>query len=236
MTVDNNLYFGMTNPATAQGDWNQLLFSMRQETSLLNTSMPVEVLSVQAFGVAPVGFVSVRILVDQITGNNETVSHGEITNVPYFRLQGGSNAVIIDPKVGDIGMCSFSTRDISSVKLARAIAPPGSRRSYDMSDAMYFGGFLNEAPAQYIHFTDTGITVYSPNQVDVEAPLVNVIANLTTINSDTIINGNLSVIGDSNMTGAFNTVGTITNNGVDIGSSHKHSGVQTGGGNTGNPI
>lgn len=234
--IDNTLYYGMTDPATSQGEWNQLLFAMRQQMALLNTSMPVEVLSVQAFGVAPVGFVSIQVLVDQFTGDNKTIPHGEIPNVPYFRLQGGNNAIIIDPKVGDIGMASFSSRDISAVKNARMQAPPGSRRMYDMSDAMYFGGFLNQAPTQYIHFTDTGIMIYSPTQLDVEAPMINVIADLTTINSDTIINGDLSVTGESNLNGNANILGTFTNNGVNVGSTHKHGGVQTGGGNTGNPI
>ena len=156
-------YYGQTDPATTQGEWNRMRFMMQQQMLGLNTSMPVEVLSVQAAGVAPVGFVSIRILVSQVTGNEMAYDHGTIPNVPYFRLQGGANAVIIDPEVGDIGMACFCSRDISAVKNARKAAPPGSRRAYDFSDAMYVGGFLNKAPTQYIQFTEGGILVHSTN-------------------------------------------------------------------------
>ncbi len=174
MAVDTKQYYGQTDPTTGQGNWNTMRFAIQQQMLGLNTSMPVEVLSVQAAGVAPVGFVNIRILVSQVTGDDRTVDHGEIPNVPYFRLQGGANAVIIDPEPGDIGMASFCSRDISAVKNARQAAPPGSRRSYDFSDAMYVGGFLNKAPTQYIQFTEGGILVHSASSVmvgDTEAAL-----------------------------------------------------------------
>lgn len=172
MATDTQQYYGQTDPATGQGDWNAQRFMIQQQMLALNTSMPVEVLSVQATGVAPVGFVSIKILVDQVTGNDRTVEHGEIPNVPYMRIQGGENAVIIDPEVGDIGIACFCSRDISAVKNARKAAPPGSRRAYDFSDAMYCGGFLNKTPTQYIHFTPQGIMVYSPVRNRLEAPLI----------------------------------------------------------------
>lgn len=174
MTVDTDSYFGQTDPTSAIGDWNQMRFLIRQEMANLNTSMPVEVLSVKGVGVAPVGFVSIRILVDQVTGDEKTVQHGEIANVPYIRIQGGTNAVIIDPQVGDIGMAMFCSRDITAVKNARKNAPPGSRRSYNFSDCAYIGGVLNSAPTQYIQFTDGGILVHSPSKVRAEAPLVQI--------------------------------------------------------------
>lgn len=170
--VDNTQYFGQTDPTTASGDWNRQRFLMQQQMSKLNTSIPVRVMSVTGGGVSPVGFVSVQILVDEITGNDMAIPHGEIPNVPYMRLQGGANAVIIDPEVGDIGMACFCSRDISSVKNARKNAPPGSRRMYDFSDCMYVGGFLNAAPAQYVQFTAGGIIVHSPTKVRAEAPTV----------------------------------------------------------------
>jgi len=172
MATDTTQYYGQTDPSTGQGNWNVNRFMIQQQMLSLNTSMPVEVLSVIPGGLGPVGLVSIRILVDQITGDDRTVPHGEIPNVPYFRLQGGNDAVIIDPKKGDIGMACFCSRDISAVKNARMAAPPGSRRAYDFSDAMYCGGFLNGTPTQYIQFTDGGILVHSPTRNQVDAPIV----------------------------------------------------------------
>ena len=40
-------------------------------------------------------------------------------------------------------------------------------------------------------------------------------------------------LGGGTMTGALNITGTVTANGKNIGSTHTHGGVQTGGGTTG---
>lgn len=172
MTTDTQQYYGFTDPATTQGEWNKQKFVIQQEMADLNTSLPVEVMSVTGVGVNPVGLVSVRILVDQVTGNDMTIPHDTIYNVPYVRIQGGSNAVIIDPAIGDIGMALFCSRDISAVKNARQAAPPGSRRMYSFSDCAYLGGILNGAPTQYIQFTAGGIILHSPTSLKGEAPLV----------------------------------------------------------------
>jgi hypothetical protein len=42
--------------------------------------------------------------------------------------------------------------------------------------------------------------------------------------------------GTMSVNGNIATTGTITNNGKNIGSTHEHSGVTTGSGNTGAPI
>lgn len=47
--------------------------------------------------------------------------------------------------------------------------------------------------------------------------------------------GTMNVTGNINQTGNFANTGTITNNGKNIGSTHTHSGVQPGSGNTGAP-
>ena len=230
MTVDTKQYAGFANLDAMGSDANVIKFLMTAAMSKLNTSLPVEVLSVQATGNAPVGYVNVRILVDQITADGKTHQYGEIPNVPYFRLQGGNKAVIIDPEVGDIGMACFCSRDISAMKNARKGAPPGSRRMYDISDALYVGGFLNKTPTHYIQFTDGGIIVSTPGSVTVNAgSSATVTAPETTINSETTINGSLLVNGNTSV------MGTMTNNGTNIGSTHTHSGVQTGSGSTGTP-
>jgi len=76
--------------------------------------------------------------------------------------------------------------------------------------------------------------------------------NLVVNNGNTIMNGNLTVNGlitgtdgfaisggsggTMSVNGNIATTGTITNNGKNIGSTHEHSGVTTGSGNTGAPI
>lgn len=178
MPSDDKLYYGFAQPTAFFGEYNKLRYVIESALAKLETSLPVRVDAVRGGGLAPVGFVDVTVLVAQVTGDGRTVPGVSVPNVPYVRLQGGSNAVIIDPQPGDIGICLFSSRDISAVKNARTAAPPGSARMYDPSDAMYVGGMLNSAPTQYIQFTEGGIVVHSPTGVTIEAPTVAV--NATT--------------------------------------------------------
>lgn len=127
-------------------------------------------------GVAAVGFVDLQPLVSQVDPNMNPTPHAVIRNNPYFRIQGGKNAIIIDPEVGDIGIALFTSRDISAVsstltggRAATKQDPisPGSFRKYDMADALYLGGVLNGVPTQYIEFAAGGITITSPNPVNI---------------------------------------------------------------------
>lgn len=191
--------------------------------SKLATNQPVEVMAVHTQGVDPVGLVDVRPLIGQKSADGTITPHGTIPNVPYSRLQGGDNAVIIDPQVGDIGIGCFSSRDMTSVKNARAAAAPGSERMYDMSDAMYVGGILNRTPTQYILFDDTGITILSPIAIKVQAPKVDVVATVEASITAPIIklgNGLASLL--SFITSAFeakynNHVHTNGNGGANTG-------------------
>lgn len=168
---------GFAQPSSSMGQFNQHSFLIEQSLARLSTAMPVRVTAVHSGGVAPVGLVDVQPLVSQVNPNGQTYEQPIIPNVPYNRLQGGANAVIIDPVVGDIGIAVFASRDMSSVVNARKAAPPGSARMFDMSDAMYVGGILNAAPTQYIQFSAAGIKIFSPTACEVDAPAVTVNAS-----------------------------------------------------------
>lgn len=152
-------------PSDFDSEQNGLNFAIQQAMLKLQTSLPVRVMAVRNAGIAPVGQVDIQVLVDMVDGQGNTVQHGTISNVPYFRLQGGTNAVIVDPSPGDIGMACFCSRDISAVKSVRDAAPPGSWRSHDFSDALYLGGFLNGTPTSYIQITEGGILVHNTSGV-----------------------------------------------------------------------
>lgn len=152
-------------PSDFDSEQNGLNFAIQQAMLKLQTSLPVRVMAVRNAGLAPVGQVDIQVLVDMVDGQGNTVQHGTISNVPYFRLQGGTNAVIVDPSPGDIGMACFCSRDISAVKSVKDAAPPGSWRSHDFSDALYLGGFLNGTPTSYIQITEGGILVHNTSGV-----------------------------------------------------------------------
>lgn len=153
---------------------------VRNILSRVSTAMPVMVQAVSApVGLNPVGYVDVLPLVNQIDGAGQPTPHGTVYHLPYFRLQGGANAVIIDPAIGDIGIAVFASHDISAVKATKKQANPGSRRRHSMADGMFLGGILNGTPTQYVMFDATGITVVSPTAVRIQAPTVAITGNLT---------------------------------------------------------
>ena len=131
--ADNSIYNGFASIANYSTEYNQLLFVIKQNLSMLQTSIPVQVVNVYP-NTQFAGFVDIQPLVQQITANGDSIDHGVLSNVPYLRVQGGSNAIIIDPVIGDIGIAVFSSRDISGVKNSRKKSPPSSMRSYDFSD------------------------------------------------------------------------------------------------------
>ncbi len=207
-------FTGIADAAARSGDFNQHAFLISQMLSKVETCALVQVVTVTTTGgINPAGTVDVLPLVNQIDGDGNAMPHGTVHALPFFRLQAGANAIIIDPVVGDIGMAGFASRDISSVKANKAQANPGSRRRHDFADGLYFGGFLNGQATQYLAFLASGISIVSPTAVTLHAPMVS-------IASPTVaITGNV-----------------FTHNGVNVGSTHRHGGVQAGTANTSFPL
>lgn len=175
---DSAAYTGFQDPTSGGSETNALQFLVSQMLGRLWTSTLVQVVAVTNTGaLEPVGFVDVQPLVNQIDGAGNATAHGVIHNVPYMRIQGGVNAVIIDPAVNDIGLAVFASRDISAVKATKKANIPGSFRRFNPADGLYFGGFLNAAPQQYVRFSADGVEIVSPTKVTVTAPNVEVNAS-----------------------------------------------------------
>jgi hypothetical protein len=180
----------------ASADYANSEFAMRQMLARISTATLAVVTAVSnAGGVSPVGTVAVHPLVNQMNATDKAVPHGTIFNVPYFRLQGGANAVIIDPAVGDLGVLVFCDRDISAVKAAKAQANPGSYRRFDMADAIYFGVWAGGAPTQFVRFAANGIHVHSPVKVFIEAPITEASGDLRVVGAITAGYGGLDQVG-----------------------------------------
>lgn len=236
-------YAGQARAAEGGDEYGALMFVIGQALARLSTATLVRVVSVtNNGGLSPVGFVDVHPLVNQLDGAGNAVPHAVLHQLPYFRLQGGTDAVILDPKVGDIGMAAFGSRDLSAVKATKQQANPGSWRTHDMADGLYFGGLLNGTPVQYVQFTAGGINVVSPSKVTIQAPNIelNAAAQCALNSPQIVLNGTVqqgsgSFGGTSTWQGNMETLGTLRNNGKDVGSTHTHPGVQSGPSNTGTP-
>lgn len=171
-----------------------------------------------------------------VAADGSPVEHEVIYNLPVWRLQGGSNAVIMPPHVGDIGFLGICDRDISAVKATRQAAMPGSKRTHNYADAIWFGGVLNGAPVQFVEFADNQIRVISPWKVEISAPegIVNASKSFTVNSPKIALNGDAAVSQGLNVTGQSELSGGAQIGGIDFG-HHVHSGVKSGGSTTQGP-
>ncbi len=154
----------------------------------IHTMMPVKILSVTVppDSLAPIGRCEVLPLVQQIDGSNNVYPMGKIVNVPYLRVQGGSNAIVIDPQVGDVGLCGFCERDISIVKRTGELSAPDTRRKYDINSAVYMFTMMSGTPTQYIHFLENGINIKTTGDLNINGLIIKADGTLITKDGDTV--------------------------------------------------
>lgn len=237
---------GQQTPNDSTSLTNQIEFAVKRILARLDTMKPVKVVAVHPGEGTPPGPTTVDVLplVQQIDGNNNAVSHGTVYGIPVRRIQGGKWTIIIDPAVDDVGYVTSGDRDMSKVKATAAEAPPGSRRSFNISDGVYEGAILmNPTDAYFWLKTDGTLEL-----VDQAGPVLQTdVAGNRIITGNLIVNGNLQLSGSieaengGTYAGNIHTTGSVTaDGGVTSGSigltTHKHDGVQTGGGTSGGPV
>lgn len=232
MAHDKEIPTGQLQPSSTWGEFNNIGFMVQQSLGKLQTATLVRIEKcTNTGGVSPVGFVDVTPLVNQLDGAGNPTPHVSIFNVPYFRLQGGKNAIIIDPEQGDIGIAVFASRDITKVKATKGQANPGSFRQYSFSDALYLGGVLNSVPTQYVEFSTAGIRIHSPTQIKLDAPDILLQAATVEITAGTSITVTTPTF---TLNGSMVVTGDVTAQGTSV-HTHTHSGVMPGSGSTGGP-
>lgn len=207
---------GNQTPVDTATDFAVQRFVVQQMISKLSTMTLARVIDcTNDGGVIPVGTLTVQLMVNMVSGDAQAFEHAPIYKVPYLRLQGGSNAVIIDPEPGDIGLVGFCERDISAVKKSRAVSNPGSARQYSKSDGVWVATvWAANAPTQYVVMNSEGITLVSPNGITLQAP---------TIILDGAVQATSTIDAADNISAPDVISGTIS------GATHTHGGVTVGG-------
>lgn len=235
---------GLQFPEDGGSDFNAIVAIIKSILSRVATTTLVQVKKVtNDGGVAAVGFVDIQPMINQVDGDGNAVPHGTIFGVPYQRVQGGTNAVILDPQPGDIGIAVFASRDIAGVIAKRAAANPGSNGRFRWSDALYIGGVLNGVPTQWVRFSDDGIELHSPTAINLQAPTITLDCDTLTFNATTAVDVTAPIFtihGAVNVTETLTAAvveapivtveTTLTVASVPIGPTHEHN--LTGGGHT----
>ena len=211
----NDQGYGYVQPNDHLGNYNPMAAIVAQMLGRVRTSTMCKVVGL---GTLP-GTVNVQPLVSIVDGMGNATPHGTIYNVPYLQMQAGTSAVVLVPVAGDVGAMLVCDRDISSVKATLAAAPPPSMRTFDLADAIYLGVVLGPTPTNTITATAGGFIV----------------------SGNLIIEGNLQLAGTIEAAaggpyaGNIATTGDVTAGTVSL-KTHIHSGVTTGGGDSGPPV
>lgn len=170
----NNAPLTSIRPEQSIGGPSQQKYIIETLIGNVNTLTLVKVISISVpvDELAPIGFCSIQPLVQKVDGNNNVYPRGIIENVPYLRIQGGTNAIVLDPVVGDVGLAGFCDRDISMVKRTGQEAAPNTLRQYDLNDAVYLFSCIGGVPTQYIHFKSSGMDIKSTGNININGLVI----------------------------------------------------------------
>lgn len=234
-TPTSSIGYGQQDPFSATSDFAVIAFVARQLMNRLDIMKLVKVTKVTGGGatLGAAGTVDVELLVNQIDSAGNAVASGTVYGLPYFRLQGGKNAVIMEPKVDDIGFVICADRDISAVKSSKKKSTPGSFRKFSVSDGVYIGGILNGTPEQAVIFGDDFIKVVDKtgNVVEMKSTGIELTPSgvlPVKVNGNLVVTGNLLLGGniranpDGTYAGNIVTSGQVTAAGIGL-TTHHHT-------------
>lgn len=204
--------------------------------------------------------VSVQPLIQVVSTDGQRISRPQIAAIPALQMGGGGFVLSFNLTPGDLGWIKASDRDISLFLQSFAETTPNSKRMHSFSDAVFIPdamtGFVipgedvsnatlqSKDGTQRVSISPTYVKLTSgANHVRVNGSQVEAVVGSTSL--VVTASGITLTVGGTTMTmngsgistsGAWSHTGTLSNNGVNVGSTHAHSGVTVGGGNTGAPI
>lgn len=229
-------------PQDINHDSNAQEFMFR---AMLNKNAFIQIVRVEKVKTTSDGgppLVNVTPLVLGFSGEGTPIDTNQVFNIPVWRLQRGSSAVIMDPVIGDIGLMLCCDRDTSRVRETKKEDMPGSSRTHNEADGIYLGGILNSDPVQYVKFADDGIDIVSPLVVSINGSTINLNASeKISANAPEIeLNGNVSGGYGSNGGEAKFKNAVKSDTDFEVGDlsllKHKHPGGTIGSGTSENPI
>lgn len=192
-------------------EFNALSFMMEQMIKgMVNTAIPVRVDSCTKPGVGgAAGYVSATPLVQQRGADGNALMPVSLPQLPYYRVQAGTAAVVLDPQPGDIGLAVFSQQDASNVKEGTSEpVQAGSFRAFDMSDGFFVASHYGQTPTTFVHLDpEKGeVTIKAPTKITIDAPQIELKGAVTmggagssdtiTLDGSIVTNGNISTSGE----------------------------------------
>jgi hypothetical protein len=173
---------------------------------------------------------TVQPVIAMLTTDGKVVPRAQVARVPVLALGGGGFCLNFPLVQGDLGWIEASDRDISLYLQSLNEAQPNTYRLHSFEDGRFIPDVMNKfdvgdvaADEMAIQSLDGTVRVtLSPTRVRVVAPEVLIDTDQMTVNGVTTFNDEVTFNDD-----------TVTN-GIRF-STHKHTGVTTGGGTSGGP-
>lgn len=225
MAINQNNKCGMADIYAGNTEYNAANQQIKKALDNLNTAFLARIDSCASSGEGGAKTVNATPLVAQIDAAGTAQSTPSYQALPHYRVQAGIAAIIIDPTPGDIGIFVTQNRDGSGIN-ADSSAPqvPGSYRQHSPADAVMVGTVHTKTPEVWIELTqDKKVIIHAPAGVKIESDsTVEIDAAQVTINAPVQVNSTITASGD------------VSGGGVSL-DTHTHSGVESGGSNTGRP-
>lgn len=159
--------------------------------------------------------------------NGEIKEYPLLLDCPCVVIGGGDGAITFPIKAGDSCLVLFNDRDMDNWYSGGQTMPPRTDRLHDFSDAIVLVGPRNKQNKISDYFAQGTEIKYGGSSIKLENGKITVTNGTSTV---TVDGSNIT------LTGNVAVVGTFTVNGKNVGDTHIHSGVSTGGGNTGGVV
>lgn len=188
------------------------------------TSVPCVVESVNMAKQTAVLRPTIKSMVRQPDGTQKAVSLPLLQDVPMHFPSGGGVTMTFPVKPGDEALASISSRSIDGWHQSSGEQKQVDARTHDLSDAFAFVGFKSSPKA---------LSNVSGDATQIRSDDGKQVISLKPGTGMTLTCEGVSMAMTSS--GVAFTGGTVTHDGKDIGSTHKHTGIKPGGALTGEP-
>lgn len=241
--------------------WTELLInSFQHQIHDLQVAIPCVIVNIRDINQQRV---DVQPAVNLVTPSGEYKQNPPILSVPVMFPSTSTSALTLEIQSGDEVLCVFSHRCIDLFKNQGGIVNPIDLRKFDKRDAVAIVGLSsfnkaanNSSRRQLPHNPrdvvlahnigtsneveirlkkDGSVAITTSSKITVNANEAEVNAENTTVNGDVEVNGDLSVNGDINCSQTVTASTDVLGGGKSL-KTHTHSGVMSGGSNSGPPV
>jgi len=223
------------NTGTMQGMMRHILDKYMQD---VDDMLPARVIGFNGDRNNPRVSVQIMYLVTKTDGS--TIPMSQLASIPVMTMSGGGFLLSFPIKSGDLGWIKANDQDMSLFFQSGEASPGNTQRMHSFEDGVFIPDVMrgwtiagvDQDNAVLQSLDGTVKLSLSTDTVRMEANSDFVEVGPSGIKSS----GDWDHTGKMKITGNVETFGTLENNGVDVGSTHVHSGVTVGIFNTGTPV